>query len=96
MAGGMHGEGACMSEGGMHGNRACVVWGVCMVGPCVTGVCMAGCMAGGCMWRGHVWQGVAWQEKRPLQQAVRILLECILVSTFIRTNRNLVFACPHR
>ena len=39
------------------------------------------CMAGG----GHVWQGGvhgrghAWQERWPLQQAVHILLECILV-----------------
>ena len=57
------------------------------------GVCMAGgtCVAGG---GEHVWQGgmhgkswacvargVAWQERRPLQQTVRILLECILVTT---------------
>ena len=43
------------------------VWqGVCMAGGHVCqGVCMAG---------GH-----AWQERRPLQQTVRILLECILV-----------------
>ena len=42
------------------------------------------------MVRGHAWQGGhgggmlgrgghAWQERRPLQRAVRILLECILV-----------------
>ena len=46
---------------------------------------------GGCAWRseggafvargGHSWQGEhAWQERRPLQQTVCILLECILVN----------------
>ena len=35
--------------------------------------------------RGHAWQGVMldrgcmWQERRSLQRAARILLECILV-----------------
>ena len=38
----------------------------------------------GCAWWEHAWQGGvwqvghAWQERRPLQQMVRILLECIL------------------
>ena len=46
------------------------------------------CMQGGVYGRGHVWQGGAcvvggghvWQERQPLQWAVRILLECILVT----------------
>ena len=29
--------------------------------------------------RGHAWLGGGVQERRPLQRAVRILLECILV-----------------
>ena len=51
----------------------------------------------GCVWQGgmcgrgwgHAWQGVymaeghAWQGRQPLQQAVRILLECILVFNYI-------------
>ena len=43
------------------------------------GVCMAGDMYGG----EHV-----WQERRPLQQAVRILLECILVLLFFWRGRE--------
>ena len=49
------------------------VWqrGACMVGVCMaSGACMAGGMHG---------EGRAWQERQPLQQMVRILLECILV-----------------
>ena len=38
------------------------------------GVCMAGGMHGRGVVGGH-----AWQERRPLQQTVSILLECILV-----------------
>ena len=49
--------------GGMHG-RGNAWWGV----------------AGGVCGGGHAWQGGhVWQEKRQLQRAVRILLECILV-----------------
>ena len=58
------------SQGGMHAR------GACMVGACIAGghVCPGG----------HVWQGsCAWQERRPLQRAVRILLECILVKICI-------------
>ena len=41
------------------------------------GVC---CM--GCVWWGvHGKGGHVWQERWPLQQTVRILLECILVMT---------------
>ena len=62
--------GACMA-GGMCGRGACMAGGVhgkrvCMVGAYVTG----GIHGGGC---------VVWQERWPLQWAVRILLECILV-----------------
>ena len=49
--------------GGMHGWRGMCGWGCAFVAG--RGVCMAG---------GH-----AWQERQPLQQAVHILLECILV-----------------
>ena len=75
--------------------RGCVCGGrVCMVGGVhgKKGVRMAGGMCGGGMHgRGHAWWGVcvtgggytwsgghAWQGG-PLQRAVRILLECILV-----------------
>ena len=53
------------------------------------GVCVAGSMHGvGHTWQegmhggGHAWQGGGhvWQEQRQLQRAVRILLECILVT----------------
>ena len=68
MAGGMRGKGACMSEG-MHGG------GHAWQSTCVTGGYMAGvCLAGGVHGRGH-----AWQERWPLQRAVCILIECILV-----------------
>ena len=61
-------------RGGMHDREACMVGGlVCMVGGERAwhrgmhgrGACVAG--------------GRAWQERRPLQQPVRILLECTLV-----------------
>ena len=78
----------CMA-GGECGGGACVVvvvyaWqGVCMVG-CV---CMAGGMCGGGVHGGgHAWQGACVAGghacvagEMPLQWAVRILLECILV-----------------
>ena len=59
---------ACVVKGGMHGEgSACVV----KEGVHGEGACMA---RGACVTRGRV-----WQERRPLQHAVRILLECILV-----------------
>ena len=59
--------------GGVHG-RGCAWQGVCMTG----GVHGRGtCMAGG---------DDAWHNRRPLQQAARILLECILVSFKISLN----------
>ena len=63
-------------------------WWVCMAG---VEACMAGglcgrrhvwwgmCMAEGVFGRRHAWQGACMEERRPLKQAVRILLECILV-----------------
>ena len=81
MAGGhaWQGEGACV-VGGEHGGR------VCMVGACMVewggGVHGRGSVYGG-VWGMGVHGGgggvVAWQEIWPLQQMVRILLECILV-----------------
>ena len=63
-------QGACMA-GGVHGRGhawqgGLEWWGTCMVG----GAWIAGGVCGG----RH-----AWQERRPLQRAVRITLECILV-----------------
>ena len=82
MAGGHTWQGgACMAvghawqgghawPGGMRGRRVCMAGGgVHGRGAYLVGVCMAG---------GHV-----WQEKRQLQRAVRILLECILVLKII-------------
>ena len=67
--------------GGVHG-RGCA-W---------QGVCMAGGMCG----MGHAWQGAcmaegcAWQILRDMvnEQAVCILLECILVYKFILLNSS--------
>ena len=86
VAGGMHGRRHAW-QGSMHGGGH-VWWGcawqeVCMAGGhvcrgvCGGGVCMAGgaCMAGG----GGIHGVGVWQERRPLQQTVRILLEYILV-----------------
>ena len=57
--------------------------GACVVGACVVGACVAGGMSdsGVCV----VGWGQVWQEKRQLQRAVRILLECILVIIIIIT-----------
>ena len=78
--GGMHGRGGMHAGGhawrgvwvvGTMCGRGHVWWGSCMAG----GMCGRGvCMAGGVHGRGHV-----WQEKRPLQWAVCVLLECIFV-----------------
>ena len=82
--GGIHGEwqacmvGVCMT-GGVHGKGgvlANMAKGACMAkggGACmVKGACVA---KGGTHGKG----GHAWQERRPLQQALHILLGCILV-----------------
>ena len=74
--GGMHGGGV-RGRGGMCSRVACMVGGMYGSGACMTG----GHAWGG----GHVWQGVVcsrghvWQERWPLQRAVPILLEYILV-----------------
>ena len=72
----------CPLGGGMRGRG--YAWpGACMAG---------GCMIGGMHGRGHVWQGAciagghAWQERWPLQRAVCILLECILVGEIFSRN----------
>ena len=62
------GKGVCMVE-----DHA---WQEGMHGEVGGGMCGRGtCMAGG-----HAWWGCVWQERWPLQQMVRILLECILVN----------------
>ena len=55
----------------------------------------------GCAWRGHAWKracmaegGYAWQERRPLQRAVRILLECTLVQTLIAETFDVLDLLP--
>ena len=86
---GVCGRGVCVVGG--CGGGACVVEACVVGGMCGRGVYMVGgmrdrraCVAGGHVVGGHAWQGVCmegghvWQEKRPLQRAVRILLECIL------------------
>ena len=65
--------GACMAGGCMHG------WGHAWQG-CVARGSMTG--RGHALQGRHVWWGrgePAWQERWPLQRAVRILLERILV-----------------
>ena len=72
--GGIHSEGVVHGEGGMCGEGGLSEGGVCG--------------------RGHVWQwgrgGHAWQERRPLQRTVCILLECILVNSYLR-NHEIIF-----
>ena len=89
--GGMHGvghvwQGFVYDREGMNGWMVCVlgwhVWqGVCMVGVCVAGgACMEGVyMRGMCVGGGVCMAGACTQERWPMKQAVRILLECILV-----------------
>ena len=82
--GGMHGKGghawprgAC--QGGMHGMGACMAGGVCGEGH----VWQGGHACWGCAWQGVCMAGGghAWQilQDTVNEQAVHILLECILV-----------------
>ena len=97
-----------MAKGGLHGKgRPAWQRGPCMVkggGVWQRGHAWQGGMCGGgYVWQGgHVWQGVAcvagrhaWQERLPLQQTVRILLQCILVYYcvfhFLVNNRYKIF-----
>ena len=75
------------------------VWGACMAegihgrGPCMVGVYMAGGVHGRghlrhgpCMAGGHAWHAChPWQTLQDMvnERAVRILLECILVTVII-------------
>ena len=71
VAGGMHGR-------GVHGRRH-AWWGACMVG------CMHGrgtCVEGGCAWKGGM-HGRGHAGHTVNEQAVYILLECILVFNII-------------
>ena len=82
--------------------------GACMAGVCVC-VWQGACVAeGACMAKGHAWQGVcvaggvcgqgghAWQERRPLQQTVRILVEYILlVPYFLRILLECILLVPY-
>ena len=79
--GGMQDQGVCMAGacmvGGMHGQGGMCGWGHVWPGG-MHGMWSGGHMVGG----GHAWWGHTWQERRPLQQTVRILLECILVEVY--------------
>ena len=79
-------QGACVARGCAWQGGMCG-WGGHMW---QRGHAWQGCVCGGGMHgRGHAWcgacmaEGHAWQEKRQLQWAVRILLECILVAIVI-------------
>ena len=92
--GGMHGSEVCMAGGGMCGRGACMAGRGCawqvggmhgeghawQGGACMA--CMVGgtCMAGGVHGVGHVWQIL---RDTVNERAVRILLECILVTFFL-------------
>ena len=74
------GDSVCGREGVCGGGHA---WqgGMCGRGHAWQGACMAGCvcMSGGVN-GGHVgWGEGIWQERQPVQQAVHILLEYILI-----------------
>ena len=71
----MHGRGHVWWVRRCPWQEVCMTGGVCMAGWCAwQGVCMAGGVHG---------RGVhAWKERRQLQRAVRILLECILVINY--------------
>ena len=86
------GGGMCDVAGG-----GCVWQGVCVEGGCMAGRhawCGGGaCMAGGVHGRGHAWQrGAAWEERWQLQLMVRILLECILVSSKFNQSTLVCFS----
>ena len=86
----MHGRGACMvgglhHRGGMCGRGAACVMGV---GVAVAGVHSRGVNQGTCMAGACVVEGCTWQERWPLQQMVRILLECILVWKQFQTRMH--------
>ena len=71
--------GVCMVVGGMHGcGGHAWLWGVCMVvGMCMAAGGMCGCRRG-CAWLQGGMHGI--QRDTVNERAVRILLECILVS----------------
>ena len=113
MAGGMHGrgyvwQGACVAgcvcvggmcgRGGMHGRGVCMAGGYAWQGGMHGGHAWGACMAGRHVWQGVCMAGGAWQERQPLQQVVRILLECILVIFIIHqwSSEGYVFShvCP--
>ena len=75
--GGMH-YGGHAWQGDVHGMGCAWQGGMCSGGMHGRGACMTG---------GCVWQGCVWQERWPLQRAVRILLECILVIDMILLNK---------
>ena len=80
----VHG-GACMGgvwQGGVHDRGACVAGGVHGRGCVVAGMCGRRSVCGeGCVWWGCAWHACPQQilQDTVNEQAVRILLECILV-----------------
>ena len=93
--GGVVVKGACVARGvymvrGMHGRGVCGRGHPWQGNMCGGGVHdKGGHGLWGCAWQGEcMWQGHAWQDRRPLQQTVRTLLECILVYEHILFRRH--------
>ena len=77
-------------EGVMHGRDGYAWQGACMAGACMVCFGGGGYMAGRgmhrreeCVVRGMHGRGEVWQERWLLQRPVRILLQCILVLTYL-------------
>ena len=94
LQGGVHGcgghvwlQGACVAVGGMHGcGGHAWLWGACMVAGGVGACMVVGGVHGG---RGDM-RGI--RRDTVNERAVRILLECILVSTSIHVADNRFYA----
>ena len=83
--------GACMVEG--HGGQ-----GVYMAEGMHGGGGMHGrgaCVAGGMRGRGHAWRSCYMAGEMALQQTVRMLLECILVSIIFLRNEHVIVLPYH-
>ena len=85
---GVHGGGMCGSGGGMCGDGGSMCGGMHGRGLCMVVESMHG---RGCAWQQGtcVAGGACVQERWPLKQAVRILLECILVDQYFKVSPEL-------
>ena len=70
----------------MWGRGACVVGGMCGSGMCMAEGMHGGgiCDKGACMARGAACMAGSVQDRFPLKQMVRILLECILFKNIFK------------